>query len=403
MTIPKTLLVTSSTPGDRHVGEIILRDLCALLPAEKLCVFSASHLAPQESPYATKVCLPPTEQAWRPFAGRLGGLMNYGRVRSGFGKQVAVLIGCAVAYGREQGVEQVWLVLNSLSLIATGDIIARKLGVPLRTLVWDPFEFLCRQKGWDAYSRAWLEKRFACALGASEKVMVVSDGMMEQYGAKYGAKCVIVRHALKQQPEAAVEPIGGDTEHPLRIGFAGTLYDHTQLNVLLHALNMLDWEIAGRRIVLRTIGNSFRFKGLNFPCNIEALGWRSVDETYRLLEECALQYLPISFQGYWKEFSQLSFPTKLSAYLANGRPVLVHGPADCSAGQFCNKTQIGIHCTSLDPKDMAAALQKLLRDSELYASASRAVVRTCQEQFSEGVMKSQFLAYMGCTHAAEST
>ncbi len=394
MTTLKTLLVTSSTPGDRHVGEIILRDLCAFLSPEKLCIFSAGDLAPQESRYPTRSHSPPAEQAWRPFSGRLGGLLNYGRVRTRFSKQIDALADSAVDYGREQGVEQVWQVLNSVSIIATGAKIAQKLGVPLRTLVWDPFEYLCRQKGWDAYSRTWLKKRFAQALGSSEKLMVVSDGMVKQYGAKYGAKCVIVRHALRQQPESADEPNGSAEGRPLRIGFAGTLYDHPQLNVLLTALNSLGWEIAGKRVVIRVIAKDITFRRMDYPCNIELLGWRSTDETLRLLKECAVQYLPVSFSDYWKEFAQLSFPTKLSTYLATGRPVLVHGPADCSSSLFCEQTKIGICCNSLDVGAMSMALLKLLGDSALYAVTSQSVVRTCREFFTPAMMESQFRKFM---------
>jgi len=123
---------------------------------------------------------------------------------------------------------------------------------------------------------------------------------------------------------------------PLRIGFAGTLYDMGQFNILLNALNLSGWEIGSRPVILCMTGKWFRLRGIDFPCNIEFKGWqKNSNDTTRLLSECDLNYLPIPFNEEWRDFATLSFPTKLSTYLTSGRPV------------FCSRSRLCVICEIL--------------------------------------------------------
>jgi len=391
--VPKTLLITMTPPGSRNVGEVILRDLCTLLPADRVCVFAVAGSDPEPSPYTTSRYPAPGDDPWRPAPGGLGALLNYARVRTSFATAVRRMADVAVEFGRQERVERVWLTLNSLPLIAGGATVARRLQVPLHSLVWDPPDYLARRRLWDRASRRWLATRFAEALRCSQRVAVVSEGMAESYAREHGARCVVLRHAVEGGPLTA-EPLSSRADEPIRIGFAGTLYEASLLDVLVHGLNAVSWRYGNRPVTLRMIGNWFRFNGLTGPCRIELLGWQSTEETRRLLGECDLCYLPISFGADWDDFARLSFPTKLSTYLAAGRPVLVHGPTYCSAAQFCASTGCGETSTEDSAASIMAALGRLLGDAGHYRACAAGARAACREWFSQEVMRRQFALFL---------
>jgi len=398
---PKILLVTWTPPGNRNVGEIILRDLCTLLPPESVCVVEVSDFPAQSSPYPTLRLPAPKEAPWRPLPGRVGGLCNYLKQRSFLKRAAKGLVAPIAEFARQQGADRIWLTLSTQALIALGVDLQRELGLPLLSLVWDPPEFLARHQGWDSASIRWTRRNFDAALRASERAMVVSENMVKSYNAQFGLPCVIVRHAFAD--ELAGAPLQGspdrDDATPFRIGFAGTLYDPGQLDALVAALNLLGWEIRGRPVTLRIVGNRYRFTGLTQPARVELMGWRGTEETRRLLAECDFCYLPVPFTPHFVEFAQFAFPTKLSTYFGAGRPVLVHAPEYAEPVGFCRSQGFGEVCTSMSAEHLREAVLAL-SDPERSASYRTSVERTLSSHFTRSVMRRQFSQFIGVEEAA---
>jgi hypothetical protein len=329
----------------------------------------------------------------------MGGLLNHLRVRSAFKRDARKLIDPIVAFARAQGVDRVWITLSTQALMAIGSELASRLGLPLLSVVWDPPEYLARHLGWDSASIRWTRGNFDRALRASERAMVVSQNMVDSYGGQFGLPCVIVRHALDAATIGTDQDAGTQPEtRPLRIGFAGTLYEPSQLDALVAALNLVDWKLGERPVSLRIIGNRYRFNGLTQPARVELLGWRGTEETRAQLAECEVTYLPIPFTAHFREFAKFSFPTKLSTYLAAGRPVLVHGPEYSESTGFCRAQGFGVACTSEGPEALLAALRSLCDPaaSDGYAGAVRA---TLERHFSRPVMRRQFATFIGVDEA----
>lgn len=393
--IPKTLLVTWTPPGDRNVGEIILRDLCSFFPDDRLSVCEVSRFSPGPGVQRGLRIVAPDERPWRPLAGRAGGLLNYLRIRATFARQADALVGQIADFAKSEGAEQIWTTLNSQTLVRLSAKLKAMSGLPMRSLVWDPVRFLARHQGWDAASAAWAQSNFDAAMAVSESAMVVSESMAAQYGERFGLPCSIVRHAFDiDHPR---EPL--DDDGFIKIGFAGTLYDSSQLNCLIQALAALGWRVGGRKLKLRIIGNYFRFNRLNAPANIELLGWRTSEDARKLLRECAFSYLPIPFGSYFSEFARMAFPTKLSTYLAADRPVLVHAPDYADAANFCRTQGVGAVCGSMDPEELRLCVEEMVERMDDVALRD-AVERTCRDHFSRPVMRRNFADFMGVDERA---
>lgn len=389
--MPRTLLVTWTPPGDRNVGEIILRDLCSLLPDDAIRVCEVSNFPALPSRYENLRLKAPIERLRRQLPGGLGALLHHLRVRSTFRAQARALIEPIARYAQEQQVERVWLVLSSQALITIGREFAERLRLPMFSLVWDAPAYLAQDLGWDSLSIAWTRKNFAAAMRASTRCMVVSDAMVEKYQAAYDVPCVVVRHAF-EPPGTSLSSASDRQEW--RIGFAGSMHEKRQLDLLITALNDMHWQHAGRPIRLRMIGNHYRFTELSQPACIELLGWQSNEQTRSLLADCDLCYLPVPFGAHFREFAELSFPTKMSTYLAAGRPILMHGPPGAPPLRLNEAHQFGVSCTSMNAQALGNSLQEML-DPERCSRLAQNAQQVCQQLFTRAVMRRQFGKFLG--------
>jgi hypothetical protein len=220
--------------------------------------------------------------------------------------------------------------------------------------------------------------------------MVVSENMLKDYKLKYGVDCVIVRHALANPCDTTISI--NDTQK-IYIGFAGTLYDQSQLTSLICALRELNWMYKDKEIILRIIGNTYIFKCLFSPCNIQLYGRRNVEETKLILEESHFNFLPIPLKKEWKTFAKYSFPTKLSTYLAAGRPVLVQAPKDSAASDFCSENNIGCICSSVDINHVKKCILEMLNEND-NLNYQENVGKACVKHFTKEKMNADFCQFL---------
>jgi hypothetical protein len=287
------------------------------------------------------------ETAFRPLRGIAGEVISATALRA---LRPAVLRECAREVMRlidRHRPDHVLAVLESPAAIQVAARIHRDAGIPLRSLVWDDIELLCRQAALDRWTRRWLHDDFAYVLQHSRQTAVICENMRTAYAERYGISSMVLRHGVSV-PELVDggAPSARDGDH-LRIGFAGSVTAPDCLHAVVQSLDSMNWRIGNRDIALRLIGSRYLLDSRQ-PQRIEFLGWRSVAETCRFLRECDLLYLPQTFAADLRFFSELSFPTKLSTYVAVQRPILLHAPEYASLAEFWNGHEMGPWCKSLE-------------------------------------------------------
>jgi len=75
-------------------------------------------------------------------------------------------------------------------------------------------------------------------------------------------------------------------------------------------------------------------------------------------------FLPLAFNSPIPEVIRSSAPAKLGEYLAAGRPILVHAPADSYVAELIRKAEAGLVVDTPDPRRLAEALTTLSTDPE---------------------------------------
>ncbi|MBC8233438.1 hypothetical protein H8E77_28145 [bacterium] len=408
MSVPRILLLAGAPPVYGGGGKIFLHDLCLYYPRESLCCFA---VCPNNRDSL------PQDLDWLPIAygSRPREAISYGlRLRElGFQRlvrgiahpisflmwqyakvQIRALIAQAVRFGKQHGVDMVWAVLDSPTLIYMAKRVTSALGAQLVTSVLDPPEyFLSMNSCLDRISRRSLLREFEKVMRASVRCGVISEEMQSEYEKEYGVESVIMRHGIhpNRRKPPAKEPTG---EKQFVIGFAGSLYAAREWRALLSALSKLDWRIDGLDITVLVVGNYADFL-LQDKAHIKYLGWRSIEETIDLMSEVDVTYLPYWFDESYRMAVRLCFPTKLTTYLASGRPVLFHGPEDSSPASFFRRFPVGLCCHSLEESRIIECLYQFATDKEFYAAATDAGQAALEQELDLRVFLRRFATLIG--------
>jgi glycosyltransferase involved in cell wall biosynthesis len=108
-----------------------------------------------------------------------------------------------------------------------------------------------------------------------------------------------------------------------------------------------------------------------------------------------------SFDHDESAFTRLSVSTKLAQYLSSGRPILGFGPAGLASLELIENANAGLTVTSEAQQTLAAAVNRLARDSDLRRGLSQNGLAYAREHFMKSAVCSRFqsmlqLAGMTC-------
>lgn len=106
-----------------------------------------------------------------------------------------------------------------------------------------------------------------------------------------------------------------------------------------------------------------------------------------------------SFDQALRDYTRLSFSTKLPLYMAAGRPVLAFGPDEGASCRYVREHGFGRVMTEPGVPQLAAAITELCASEELRASLGRAAWQRAMEAHSASGMQMRFRTVM--TAAAE--
>ncbi len=397
----KVLLLTDMPPCTNFTAGIVLDQLCRMLPKGSVACFAVpfAEVVPKFSPdlqdMPIKYHVRPRE-AWNLALPR-----RLQKVGSAISLLMETYNGCfklgrivsrAASFGREFGADVVWCVLEGQTMIRLAVPVARALGVPLLTEVWDPPQWWMRANRVDRISSRRILGAFARAIRESAACATASPAMAERYNRDYGTRTVPFLPSLDQR--MALPP--AEEVHPgseLVVAMGGQLYAENEWRALLKALNSVGWRICGRDVRLRLLGQA-AYLTADGAARIEFLGWHGQEGAVKLLSEADVLYCAYWFDPLFRTEAELSFPSKLTTYLAAGRPVLFHGPPYASPARFIEEHKAGLCCYSLEPEQILRKLTELVSDQALYARTTRAGREAFDEYLTMDKLRESFARFL---------
>ena len=400
---PRLLVVSPVAPVPEGVGGVYLRDLCLMYPADRLAFAILPGIGSGSWPEAlagaprTMLDIVPER-----------GFNRWGRklqasTRGIFDRYVDVrylpkLVNQIAAFAERTKPDVVWVVLAGPTMINIAENLPPRLGVPMVTTVWDPPESaLPHYWGIRRQSLARVMRRFAGAIRGSVRCAVSSNAMKDTYENLYGTRCVPMIHAL---PESEwIEPTGPrPPNEPFVIAYAGSLYARREWDALIATLDSMAWRVAGRETVVRALASSIDVR-VTGPARIEFLGWHSTTDAVKILSGCDVCYVPYWFDDAFRPGVELSFPNKVSLYLAAGRPILYHGPERSTPTRFLERWPVGVPCHSLEPQAIAEALTVAARDTAFHARAAVAIPQVLRAELGRHVFRRGFAEFVGVSES----
>ncbi|WP_335222365.1 hypothetical protein [Nostoc sp.] len=274
-----------------------------------------------------------------------------------------------VNFGREFGADVIWCILEGQTMINLAIPVSSALRLPLLTQVWDPPTWWMRANQVDKFSKSLVLKEFEKVLGMSDGCAAASWAMAEHYCSVYGVRTIPVVPSLDSK--LALSPV--ETMHPGKnfvIGMAGQIYATDEWQALLNALDSINWQIGGRDIKLQLMSYEIKLSTMK-RMQVEFFGWRSQQETITLMSQADVLYCPYWFDPAFEMEARLSFPSKMTTYLAAGRPIFFHGPDYASPANFLKHNDAGICCHSLETQEIVKTLSLLATDTQLCTQLSQ--------------------------------
>ncbi|HMP72056.1 MAG TPA: hypothetical protein PKE55_02225 [Kiritimatiellia bacterium] len=369
------LLIASSGPGMLGVGGLLIRDmlrtegvdpvaLAAILPESDASTLDPSPLR------ALRTFPAPREYIDRAPGGWAATLAAWRARRAGYDRDIARIARDLKAFLHEQKPDLVWVILNSLSSIDSTYLLLDAIPGDLLVQVWDDPRHLALQRRLDRLSRDRTWRRAQAIFARARQIAVIGESMATAYGELAQCPIHIVRHGSIETP---VEPAPLPAQPgEFRIGFAGSLYAQSAWRALLATLDHLDWRLHQTPVTLLALGGRIEFTSRSPHARARYLGWQSPRQTLDHLRACDLLYLPQAFESSHATLTRLSFPTKLSACLATGRPVFIHTPPHGSLTAFCHSMGYTLLSHHLHPSELAAFLEAQTTPRNLADHARRA-------------------------------
>lgn len=394
----RTLLLTGMPPCTNYTAGIVLQQLCSFLPKGSCVCFAVVGRSMQPEACADpaaasiKTVVRPRER-WRRIPGPLGGAASFAMESATALTRVKAIQRGAIRFGKEHEADRVWCILEGQTLIRLGLPVARGLGVPLYTQIWDPPGWWMRHNRVDRITSWTIREAFKRALQESEACAAASWAMANAYSKRYGIRAVPVLPGLPR--DLARNPATAPHDRgEVVIAVAGQIYATREWEALLAALDLASWTLASRRVRVIVLGPYLSLRA-QAPASVHYLGWHTQPETIGLLSEADLLYCPYWFDEAFEEEARLSFPSKLTSYLASGRPVFFHGPEYSSPAVFLRQQGAAFLCHSLEPSVIRAQLDVILSDVGEYAVVAHRGRVAFDAELTAARMRARFNEFLG--------
>lgn len=272
-----------------------------------------------------------------------------------------------VNFAKDNKSELVFVLIQGQTLTRLVRIVSNLSGLKYVAQTWDPLEWWLKDYGFDKITSAINMREFSRVAKHAKCFASMSWAMSNMFETEYGAKCITNIPGLEV---GKVKPSDISLKDKFVIAFAGQLYAIKELDILVKALEKMDWKHNGREIKLVLYGKKFDDKYNKYE-GIKIKGYVPQGKLLSLLASADLLYCPYWFDKEFEKASRISFPSKLTSYLKSGVPVLVHAPSYASPRIFLEEYNAAYICGSMKEDDMVVKLKEIIEDSNRKTIANR--------------------------------
>lgn len=267
--------------------------------------------------------------------------------------------------------------------------LAIRHGQPLHLLIHDDWTST-HGLGQPFAGLAYREFRRAYAYASSR--LCVSPAMAERYTWRYAAPAAVLYPPRSIEAPEPAEPYlrPGRREGPVTFTYAGSLHSPAYVDAVA-ALAAAARPVGARLVIYAPPFDAAR---LLRPGN-EHVSVRPALPAERLLDalrgEADVLFVPMSFAPWDGPNMAMGFPSKLADYTAAGLPLLIWGPASCSAARWARENHGAAELVDAqDAGQLAQAVARLAADPAHRERLAAGAVRVGNRLFTYRAVAERF-------------
>jgi glycosyltransferase involved in cell wall biosynthesis len=268
---------------------------------------------------------------------------------------------------------------------------SRALGLPFIPYIFDDYT-----NQWLGLSRKFARWWEPTLIKNAASVIVPNEYMAAEYKRRYNVQSVIVRN-LTELPDLATL----EREQPyfaagtVNIVYTGAVYlaHYQAIFNLLSALERLCRPEVKLHIFTSVPHPMLQRDGLVSPYLV-LHNHQPLEQILTITRQADILFLPLAFDSQLEAVIKTALPGKTGAYLAVGRPILVHAPADSFISGYFREHGCGYVVDQNDVDLLAEAVTRLLSDQELQQHLSARARQQALKDFDAAQAHRPFVAML---------
>jgi glycosyltransferase involved in cell wall biosynthesis len=275
--------------------------------------------------------------------------------------------------------------------IPAGYLAGRMLKLPFYAYIFDDYVFQ-----WVGIQR-WVAKLIARIIFKhSTGIIGPNEFICEEYKLRYGVKTILIRNPCDKgelEKEPYLRTHAQDSK--IKIVYTGAIY-HANFDCFRNLIKVIDllWEYP---LELHIFTDQTREQLESQGIQSEKMFIHSHVPYREILEQqrnANILFLPLAFESPITEVIRTSAPGKLGEYLASGRPVLAHVPANSFVAYYLEKNQCGLVASENDTVHLKDHILKLINDEGFCREMTQNAHRIAQFDFDPQVSCQELVDFL---------
>ena len=238
----------------------------------------------------------------------------------------------------------------------------------------------------------WIESRIIRQFDA---VIAPNEALRDALVARYGVQPVVIHnpcheHALSQR----AHPKWPTDDGEITVVYTGAVY-HAHFDAFRNlALALAGSAPASMRLHIYTSQSPSVLQDQGIEARIVFHGHLPPDSIAEVQRRADVLYLPLAFESPIKEVLCTSAPGKMGDYLATGRPILVHAPANSYVSRYFREHECGVIVDISSPSAVAGALERIATDEALRKAVGEKARERARIDFDPALARAAFRRLM---------
>jgi len=294
----------------------------------------------------------------------------------------------------------VYSLLGDLPTMALVERIADEFRLPLVVHMMDDWPTtLYRTGALSPLVRRHMDRKLRALLTRASSALAISDAMADEYGRRYGREFIAVHNPVDLTRWDALADQAGPRDaratDEMRLAYAGRVAKANTDSVIDVATVVGQMAAAGDHVAMDIFTGDWQAPDVARLADLAGVDVHPgvpYDRIPSLMREADVMVLPLDFDADSARFARLSMPTKVSEYLASGRPTLTYAPAGSAATEYARSGGWSVVVDTRDTAALRTALERLIASPALREEMGLRA-RSCAEQNHDALrVREQFRA-----------